>query len=130
MDRKVYPHAPEKKEEDKINKSTVASEIIDLRENGAPADHTKYAKGEAMSKNAIISHVLHGKNAPLTVNKIWDDIEAEKNALKSIPITGTRGDYQAELEKKTKYLDSVAFINGLMKEKEVKNWTELKDGYK
>jgi hypothetical protein len=130
MDMKVYPHAPEAgSSEDKITASTVAQEIIDLRENGAPADHPKYAEGEPMSKNAILSYVLHGKNAPKAVAKVWDDIEAERKALRSVPVTGTKGDYQAELENKAKYLDSVAFMNGLMEEKEVATWTDLKAKY-
>lgn len=126
MDIKVYPHAPEAKTEDKITKSSVAAEIIDLRENGAPADYKGFNEGDPLSEKQILGIVQHGKNAPKAVRAVWDEIEAERQALKAVPVTGTKSEYQAELEKQAKYLDSVAFTNGLMEEKEVTTWTDLK----
>lgn len=129
MDIKVYPHAPESKEEDKITTSTVAAEIIDLRENGAPADYKGFNEGDPLSEKQILGIVQHGKNAPKAVKAVWDEIEAERKTLRSVEVKGTKGDYQAELEKKAKYLDSVAFMNGLMEEREVTTWTDLKAKY-
>ena len=116
--RDIYPEANIAIEIKKLDKKTVATSCIAQIQAG-------------QTKAQAIGIVLKGSDDVATFNEVWEALVAEGKAMRSVGVEDkTEAVYKLALVNSCAYLDSTKWYAGLLKEKDVKTYTELKTLYK
>ena len=110
--KNVYPEKQASKNIEGIDKEVAAGRIITAMDSG-------------LSKAQAIGDVLKGSDDIDTFNELWDAIEAEGKALRSVDCSKyeTEEEYLENLP--AKYLDKELWLVGLLDEKGVADWDGL-----
>lgn len=111
----VYPKAQIKKSIIKLDKATVANDVI-------------AAMNAGLTKAQAIGQVLKGSDDVETFNEVWNKIEAEGLAFRQVNTNSyeTLDEYKIALTKATTYLDIDKWYTGFLAESGVASWDELK----
>lgn len=133
----IYPKVETTVEIKKLDKNVVANAcIIQMQAE--------------LTKAQAIGPVLNSSDDVATFNEVWDAIVAEGKLMRGVSLTKTiivkeateetaavtevkdrtEAEYKEALADCCVYLDSTKWYAGLLKEKDVKNYTELKALYK
>ena len=110
--KNVYPEETVKKVIDKLDKKIAVNKIITAMENN-------------LTKAQAIGGVLAGSDDIASFNELWDAIEAEGKAFRSVDCSKyeTEEEYLESLP--AKYLDKELWLVGLLDEKGVADWDGL-----
>jgi len=114
-----YPRAKVVDSIEKLDKATVATKIIDVVEK------------LGLTKAQAIGPVLNGSDDVQTFNEVWNALEAEKNKMSSVSIIDSKDltDYKNKLGDGITYLDVDTWYSGILEEKEVGDFDNLKSSF-
>ena len=113
--KNIYPEKIEIEEIKLLNRGEVASEVIEQMKEGK-------------TKAQAIGPVLKGSNDVATFNSVWNCIIKEGKHCRSInPADHLRlASYKESMEDGVNYIDVDDFYNGLLEEKDVSSFAQLK----
>lgn len=113
---------------DTLPKATVAPDMIDLIEDGAPAGYSGFEEGDRLSKFHVVAIMCADTNYdPDDMAELYDEIEAEKALLTAIhPCEySVYGDFVSALEAVNQYITVSTWVDKLKIYYDVETWSEM-----